>query len=80
MHQAFAAFLPRIEAKTAYLKFFEPKQAKIDCFARRKVAGILSYFKTDNKAKRLFYLYLAGSVTGCFAYVTGYVQFLMRMR
>ena len=67
MHQAFAAFLPKKKKKTAYLKFFEPKQAKIDCFARRKVAGILSYFKTDNKAKRLFYLCLAGSDTGCSA-------------
>ena len=57
MRSAFAPFLPRIEAKASYLKFSEPKQAKIVCFARRKVAGILSYFKTDNEEKQLFYLF-----------------------
>ena len=60
---AFTAFLPRIVAKTQHRKFFEPKQDKIDCFLRRQVAGILTYFKTDNVEKRLFYLILASSDT-----------------
>ena len=60
---ALAPFLPRIVAKTQHRKFFEPKQDKIDCFSRRQVAGILTYFKTDNVEKRLFYLILASSDT-----------------
>jgi len=43
-------------------------QDKIDCFSRRQVAGILSYFKTDNEEKRLFYLILASSDTDAIAY------------
>jgi len=39
------------------------KQDKIVCFSRRKVEGILTYFKTDNDEKRLFYLVLASSNT-----------------
>ena len=60
---ALAPFLPRIVAKTQHRKFFEPKQDKIDCFSRRQVAGILTYFKTDNVEIRLFYLILASSDT-----------------
>ena len=65
---ALAPFLPRIVAKTQHRKFFEPKQDKIDCFSRRQVAGILTYFKTDNVEKRLFYLILASSDTDATAY------------
>ena len=64
---ALAPFLPRIVAKTQHRKFFEPKQDKIDCFSRRQVAGILTYFKTDNVEKRLFYLILASSDTNATA-------------
>ena len=60
---ALAPFLPRIVAKTQHRKFFEPKQDKIDCFSRRQVAGILTYFKTDNVEIRIFYLILASSDT-----------------
>ena len=60
---AFTAFLPRIVAKTQHRKFFEPKINKTDCFSRRQVARILSYFKTDNAEKQLFYLFLASPGT-----------------
>ena len=69
---ALAPFLPRIVAKTQHRKFFEPKQDKIDCFSRRQVAGILTYFKTDNVEKRLFYLILASSDTDATAYTPNF--------